>query len=99
MPRAAKVCSHCPNPMPCPVHGKKPWEGSTRRTELPPDWERRRRTVLARDEVCGYCTRALATEVHHTGDKHDHRIEKLAGICGPCHKEQTARQARAARVG
>jgi 5-methylcytosine-specific restriction enzyme A len=99
---ARKVCSHvdsrggCPNLQPCPDHERKPWAGSNRRHELPPDWDRRRRTVLARDPICK-CGNALSTEVHHIGDPHDHSLDELEGICAQCHREETQRQAQAAR--
>jgi hypothetical protein len=101
--RASKTCSHprCPNLQPCEDHPKVAWQGSTRRTELPSDWERRRRTVLERDEICtdGRVCRglALATECHHTGSKHDHRVESLAGVCKACHAAATQEQAAEAR--
>jgi hypothetical protein len=99
MTRAAKSCRvpRCPNLQPCPVHARKAWAGSRRRGELPPDWERRRRSVLSRDEVCTICDNALSTEVHHTGDKTDHRLEVLAGVCKRCHDGETQRQAAEAR--
>jgi 5-methylcytosine-specific restriction endonuclease McrA len=105
MTRAKKVCGHaqCPNLMPCPEHRKVPWAGSTRRSELPPDWERRRRAVLRRDvtcqdgRVCGGL--ALAREVHHTGQPDDHNLMALQGICADCHKAATSAQATAARIG
>lgn len=101
MTRAAKACSEpgCPHLQPCPDHRKIAWAGSTRRSQLPPDWERRRRTVLARDEICQICHDAVATEVHHTGDQDDHRLEQLAGVCAPCHKNETQKQAAQARQG
>lgn len=99
MPRAAKACSEpsCPRLQPCPDHQRKPWAGSTRRTELPSDWRRRRRKVLRRDPICTECQQALSREVHHTADKHNHSLEVLAGVCVPCHKKLTQEQARASR--
>ena len=43
--RAAKICSnaHCPNVQPCPIRGKRPWEGTTRRKRLPKNWAQDRR--------------------------------------------------------
>lgn len=108
MPRAPKVCAHpaCPNLQPCPDHQRKPWQSSNRRAELPPDWERRRRTVLKRDPLCTdgrICNGlALSTDCHHTGDKHDHSLESLAGVCRACHNAATQQQsaeARARRLG
>lgn len=105
MSRAPKLCSvvSCTRSQPCPDHPRVAWEGSTRRTELPPDWERRRRRVLARpeDQTCTLGTTcgglALSVEVHHVGNKHDHSLENLAGVCKRCHTEETLRQAAEAR--
>ena len=101
MARAAKPCGvhGCPNLEPCPEpgHGKTPWAGSDRRSELPGDWENRRRYILQRDPVCKVCDNALSTEVDHIDDPHDHRYENLQGICQPCHKLKTQREAARAR--
>lgn len=98
MSPARKICAHCSNLQPCPDHMKVPWQGSTRRAELPPDWTSRIVPfVLARDDICTICNLALSKEVHHVGDKHDHRPENLAGVCVNCHKAATAAQAAHAR--
>lgn len=108
MSPAPKLCSHiipgvgtCGQTQPCELHPKVPWQGSTRRTELPPDWERRRRRVLARDQICTdgrSCNGlALSTECHHRESKHDHSLENLAGVCHNCHSAITSEQAIAAR--
>jgi 5-methylcytosine-specific restriction protein A len=103
MPRAPKACSQptCTNTQPCPAHPKIAWAGSTRRRSLPPDWEARRRIVLDRDPVCtdGQACHHLATstEVHHRGNRDDHRVEQLAGICRDCHNAETQKQAAAGR--
>ena len=99
MPRARKACGQprCPHFTPCPDHPKVAWAGSTRRSRLPPDWERRRRAVLARDELCNVCRNAISTEVDHieAGDNHD--LDNLQGICAPCHQRKTQAEAAAAR--
>lgn len=99
MARAAKACSQpdCPHLQPCPLHPKIAWAGSNRRAELPPDWNQTRERILQRDPICTECHAAPASEVHHTGGKHDHRDEMLAGVCSPCHKRETAAQAARAR--
>lgn len=99
MSRASKVCSEprCPHLQPCPVHAKVPWEGSTRRSELPSNWERIRRHILQRDPICRVCDKALSVEVDHVGDKHDHGEDNLQGVCSPCHREKTHREAADAR--
>ena len=102
MPRAAKACSQprCPNLAPCPDHPKIPWAGSNRTKQLSSrPWERKRQAILARDPICTVCHNALSTEAHHLGNPNDHRLEQLAGICSPCHKLETQKQAAAARGG
>lgn len=103
--RARKACAVplCPHLQPCEDHPPAPaWEGSTRRSELPPGWSHRIvPRILRRDPVCTdgvVCGGlALSTEVHHTGDPHDHRETNLAGVCAACHTARTAQQAAAAR--
>lgn len=108
MGRAKKLCSHvdvdgsCTNLMPCGTHAPKPWASSNRRSELPPGWSHRIvPRILRRDPVCTLgivCqSRALSTEVHHTGDPHDHSDEALAGACHDCHMAETNRQAAEGR--
>jgi 5-methylcytosine-specific restriction protein A len=99
--RASKACSTagCPHAQPCPVHPKVAWAGSKRRSRLPPDWERRRRSVLARDEICTICRDALATEVDHINPGDDHSLINLQGVCKPCHTDKTQAEALAARTG
>lgn len=79
------------------MHPKVAWAGSTRRSRLPPDWERRRRTVLARDEICRLCNDALSTEVDHIKPGDDHSLDNLQGVCQECHKDKTAAEAAEAR--
>lgn len=89
---------------PCQAHPpRQAWSGSGRRRELPPDWRARRQQVLNRDgHRCthidhGVRCPAAATEVHHLGDKHDHRLEMLASLCAPHHRAETQAEAAAAR--
>ncbi len=106
MPRAPKVCAHptCGRLADdCTEHKRKPWEGSTRRTELPPDWARRRRKVLKRDPICtdgrACGGLALSQAVHHgEGGKLDHSLANLSGICHRCHAVITSEQAAAGRA-
>lgn len=100
------MCSRsgCENDSPCPKHGNAKWSQSQRRSELPDDWREIRQRILERDGYqCTFpddtgerCT-AVATDVHHTGDKHDHRDEHLASACSPHHKRQTGKDGRAAQ--
>ena len=107
--KASLPCNdpRCPNLQPCPAHPKVAWKGSTRRSSLPPDWERRRRATLERDPICTCpgcpkcstpdegCDRE-STDADHVGGRLDH--DQLAGKCSPCHTHRTGRQAAAARV-
>jgi hypothetical protein len=106
--RAAKVCSHvgpdgsCAELQPCPTHAPQPWQGSTRRQQLPPGWSHRIvPRILKRDPVCtdGVACggRSLSTEVHHTRGPHDHSDEALAGVCHDCHAYRTGQQAAEGR--
>ena len=68
-------------------------------------WRRKRKAILERDNyLCQQCIReaivSQATEVDHIinraqgGTDEAHNLE---GICVPCHKRKTAREAKAAR--
>lgn len=80
------------------------WSTSQRKTELPANWQSLRAQAKARaggvcerrDTTGTRCT-AQGRELHHTGDKHDHRLENLQWICPPHHQEETNRQAKAAQ--
>jgi 5-methylcytosine-specific restriction endonuclease McrA len=98
--RARKLCSHhdCAEAQPCPEHAPKPWAGSTRRQRLPPDWDRRRRTVIDRDPICRICANALSAEVDHIAPGDNHDLENLQGLCKPCHRDKTQAEAAAARA-
>ena len=99
MPRARKACSepNCPNLQPCETHRRRPWEGSTRRSRLPKDWEKRRRYILNRDPICKGCDNALSVEVDHVVSGDDHSYENLQGLCARCHREKTQREAAQSR--
>lgn len=80
------------------------WATSGRRSELPPDWARRRAVVLERDGYrCvavlrdGVRCQGMATDVDHVVHRDDHRVEALQSLCSWCHKRKTAQEAAAAR--
>lgn len=63
------------------------WENSDRKDRLPPDWERRRRYVLRRDQgVCqwhktsGLCGQP-ANQVDHIEPGDDHSASNLQALC------------------
>lgn len=100
MARARRPCSHppCPNLQPCPDHPKVAWQGSTRSARLPKGWDKRRRYILQRDPICKVCNEALSIEVDHIIPGDDHSHSNLQGICTPCHREKTQREAAEART-
>lgn len=77
---------------------RAPWSTSNRRAELPPHWRRLVRLILKRDPTCTACWASPSAEVDHVGDRHDHRPENLQGLCTPCHRAKTQRQAAAGRA-
>lgn len=80
-----------------------PWQAkSSRRAPLPPNWAAIRRQVFARDNHwCRipdqhHCT-GEATEVDHTGNPDDHRLEMLRSACHNGHAARTTKQSHASR--
>ena len=72
------------------------WSGGGR-SRLPRNWSssivpailRRDPTCRLSDEGCW----STSTEVDHIGDRNDHRLDNLRGVCKPCHEKRTAQQA------
>ena len=106
MTRAPTICSrpNCPNVQPCPIHGQKPWQSSTRRTRTGSGSRQQKNAahVMYRDDgVCHVCGQPGADEVDHVvplaegGDDH---VSNMAPIhARPCHAEKTQLEARRAR--
>ncbi len=75
------------------------WGTSTRLSRLPKNWRQLRKQVLERDVVCQICFVRKATVADHIeAMTDDHRLEALQGVCDPCHRQKTAREAAAARA-
>lgn len=80
------------------------WASSGRRSELPPDWAKRRQSVKRR--AGGRCQaeahdprcNGVGTECDHIGDKHDHSLGNLRWLSAPCHMAITQKQARVGRA-
>lgn len=75
------------------------WGTSKRASRLPANWARLRRQVLERDVICVLCRvrpATVADHIHPMTD--DHRLEALQGVCEPCHRQKTAKEAAAARA-
>lgn len=79
------------------------WSGSTRRDRLPPDWQRIRRRILARDaHQCQHLdtgTRccAPANQVDHINRGDVHEDWNLQALCEHHHRVKSAREGHAAR--
>ena len=74
------------------------WKTSTRRSRLPKDWDRRRRTVLRRDRNTCYLCGDWATAVDHVVNNDDHAFANLAAICQTCHTAKTQSEALEGRM-
>lgn len=83
------------------------WQGSNRRAELPPDWNKIRGAVLKRDgyrcTVIRYdtgmrCMETVELEVDHLGSKFDHSLGNLAAKCSHHHAQHTGKQSAAGRT-
>jgi 5-methylcytosine-specific restriction endonuclease McrA len=73
------------------------WQSSTRRAELPKNWNRLRMRVLRRDgflcqevfstgEKCG----SVATDVDHIIAGDDHSMGNLRALCAWCHRKKSS---------
>ncbi len=75
------------------------WGTSNRRSRLPGDWRKRRAAVLARDPVCVICRVRDSVVADHIMPMTDrHELEDLQGVCDPCHRLKTAKEAAAFRA-
>lgn len=77
------------------------WAGSSRRKNLPPDWEIRRQKVL---HDAGYVCeiqmrgcRGTATDVDHKKRGNDHSRDNLRAACSHCHGKKSAAEGVARR--
>ena len=96
-----KICNvpGCPTPTRasrCEQHQPKPWAGSNRRNELPPNWATLRAQQIAADNgQCVQCGSTERLEVDHYADPNDHT--KLRTLCHDCHLKHTLKQAAQGR--
>lgn len=82
-----------------------PWSSSTRRADLPSNWDAIRRRILARDShQCtammrdgSRCPTTTGLEVDHIGDRRNHTDANLQTLCAWHHKRKTAGESAAAR--
>jgi 5-methylcytosine-specific restriction protein A len=75
------------------------WHTSTRASRLPKDWPKRRKAVLEAQPVCMICGVRASTVADHIEPMTDrHEPEDLQGVCDPCHRQKTAKEAAAFRA-
>lgn len=83
--------------------GHQPWEGSTRRVRLPPDWAWRcARTFEDHGDICHVCGEHGADEVDHVERGDDHSLSNLRPIHSwrttqRCHVYKTAAEVAAVK--
>lgn len=78
------------------------WTGSTRRSRLPADWDKRR--TQTRDRAQGFCEgislngeprwhvadcNRIGTDCDHDKRGDDHSLTNLRWLSAPCHKHKT----------
>lgn len=68
------------------------WYTSDRRSQLPPDWPRRRQRILRRDPMCVLCHDWQSTDVDHIVPGADHSDENLRGVCRDCHARKSSHE-------
>ena len=88
------------------------WQGSTRKTRLPSDWQSRRKRVRMRAH--GRCEGPIGddgarvhdaprcmrqgTDCDHIAPGDDHDLSNLQWLCAPCHARKTQAEARSAGI-
>lgn len=82
-----------PSPVPMPKRPRTGWSSgpSKRSSELPKDWARRRKLVIARDGgKCVWCG-APGSHVDHIERGGNHELINLRLLCRSCHMRRTGR--------
>jgi hypothetical protein len=82
------------------------WQGSERRSELPPDWTARRKRVLRRaggqceerDPQTNERCQEVATDCDHIKPGGDHSESNLRALCAWHHQQKSSREGAAARA-
>ena len=82
------------------------WEGSDRKSRLPPNWGRLRLRVLRRDAYkcqwrdvyTGEKCLAPANQVDHVIPGDDHREENLQSLCAHHHGKKSSQEGNAAKA-
>lgn len=78
------------------------WDGSTRKSRLPPNWPALRRFVMERDgAICHICRGPGADRVDHVVQGDDHSPENLAPVHDEvyphCHRFKSSQEGNDAR--
>jgi 5-methylcytosine-specific restriction protein A len=90
--------------------GRTPWEGSTRKQRLPPNWDTELKPAAQQrnpQRICHWCGNPDANDLDHLQRGDDHRIENLDWIHGRndvlagrsdrnCHGEKSGAEGAAA---
>lgn len=77
------------------------WTSSSRKLELPENWEEIRSQVLRRDDY--FCQMnsegclGAATEVDHKIRGNDHSLKNLRAVCTRCHASKSSAEGHARR--
>ena len=87
----------------CPEHQRAPWQGSKRRSRLPPDWATRRLIVFKRDGgICYLCGEPGADTIDHIKQGDDHSLENLAPVHDRlpphCHRYKSSTEGHLAKA-
>lgn len=91
-----------PNSPRCKFHPRKErWSEGMKGRPMPHGWKSKRAKVLQRDPICrlqyeGICA-GFATEADHIIPNAGDDPSNLQGVCGPCHKVKTQREAMSGR--
>jgi 5-methylcytosine-specific restriction endonuclease McrA len=102
-----KLCNNptCSRYQPCPDHGAKPFESSTRRVHTQSGWQQQREAqyVLYRDDtICHVCKRPGATIVDHIIPVNEGGTDDVSNKAPihqePCHRLKTADEAARGRA-
>lgn len=76
----------------CTIHQPVAYATSTRRSRLPSNWDRLRRSILIRDNHTCYLCHDRADRVDHIEAGDDHHPSNLAAICLPCDQRKSGHE-------
>ena len=99
-----KCPEHAVNQGRCQAHQRPAWQGSTRASRLPKDWQTRRLIVIKRDKgICYLCNEAGADTVDHVIAGDDHTLGNLKAVHDKapphCHRFKSSQEGHEAQRG